>query len=71
MKRNKFDSFDRDFNRMLTVFWVMFTVVGLAIVAIWSLAGYVLVTKGPETVDRAEWLIDAVTDSVERSNKDK
>lgn len=71
MKRNQFDSFDRDFNRMRTIFWVMFAIVGLAIAAIWSLTGYLLVTKGPETVDRTERLIDAVTDSIERSNKDK
>lgn len=60
-------NFDRDFNRMRRVFWVMFTVVAGMILVIWSAVGigiYTVVTN-PESVGNiAADVIRPVADAV-------
>ena len=64
--------FDKAHKRINTVFKfaaVFIAFVFCTIIAGWFLIGYVVVTKGPETVQRVERIGDAYADKLEQENK--
>jgi hypothetical protein len=70
------DNFESDFEkahkRFNTVFKVAIAFIACVfclVVAGWFLIGYVVVTKGPETVQRIERIGDAYADKLEQENK--
>lgn len=69
MKNSEFEKFDKRFNRMFKVA-VAFIVAGFcAVVLFWTATAYLVVTKGPETVHRAERVVDAYANKLEQETQ--
>lgn len=71
MKNSEFEKFDKRFNSMFKLFVVFFLVVVCGIFAVWGTIAYVAVTKGPETLQRAERVVDAYADKLEQESQKK
>lgn len=71
MKNSEFEKFDKKFNSMFKVFAVFFVIVVGGIFAVWGTIAYVAVTKGPETLQRAERVVDAYADKLEQESKNQ
>lgn len=69
MFSSDFEKSRRNFNTMFKVVAAFIAFVFCVVIAGWLLVGYVLVTKGPETVQRIERIGDAYADKLEQENK--
>jgi len=69
MNNSEFDKAHKRFNTMFKIVAAFIAFVFCVIIAGWFLIGYVVVTKGPETVHRVERVIDAHAEKLETENK--
>lgn len=66
---SEFEKQERTFNRMFKIVLGFIIFVFCVIIAGWVGVGFLVATKGPETVHRVERVIDAYTDKLEQENK--
>lgn len=69
---SEFEKANKRFNSMFKFFAVIFALAVCAVLAGWAFWGtvaYFVVTKGPETVQRVERVIDAQAEKIELENK--
>lgn len=66
---SEFEKAHKRFNTMFKFVAAFIAFVFCIIIAGWFLIGYVVVTKGPETVHRVERVIDAHAEKLETENK--
>lgn len=69
MKNSEFDNFDKNFKRAFKLFIAFFLTVLFLVFAVYGTVAYLAVTKGPETFQRAERVVDAYADKLEQENK--
>lgn len=73
MKQSNFDSeFEKSqnlFRKAFKLFGIFFAVAVCITLAVWGSIAYLVVSKGPETVQRIERIGDAYADKLEQENK--
>ncbi len=69
MNNSEFDKAHKRFNTVFKFATAFIAFVFCVVIAGWFLIGYVVVTKGPETVQRIERIGDAYADKLEQENK--
>lgn len=66
---SEFDKAHKRFNSMFKIVFAFIAFVLCMVLLFWGITAYVVVTKGPETVQRIERIGDAYADKLEQENK--